>query len=173
MNQNFSFIDSNGDGGINLEEIEGALKMVAAQQGSGSSGKANGRTAEGATAGANVFSRVEHHQTDSDGVSIHYVTLGEGPVVLFVHGFPDFWYTWREQMAALSGDFKTVAMDTRANNRSGKPEGVENYAMPHLMADVEAVIKDLGVGSVTLVGHDWGGAIAWRMAMLRTSLPGK
>ena len=114
---------------------------------------------------ADVFDRVEHHQTDNDGVSLHYVTLGEGPVVLFVHGFPDFWYSWREQMAALSGDFKTVAMDTRANNKSGKPDGVENYTMPHLLADVGAVIKDLGVDSVTLVGHDWGGAISWQFAM--------
>ncbi|MGE3821205.1 MAG: alpha/beta fold hydrolase [Isosphaeraceae bacterium] len=64
-------------------------------------------------------------------------------------------------MAALSGEFKTVAMDLRGYNRSDQPEGVENYAMPHLMADVGAVIKDLGVDSVTLVGHDWGGAIAW------------
>jgi pimeloyl-ACP methyl ester carboxylesterase len=114
---------------------------------------------------ADVFDRVEHHQTDSNGVSIHYVTLGEGPVILFVHGFPDFWYTWREQMKALCGDFKTVAMDTRAYNKSGQPAGVENYTMPHLMADVEAVIKDLGVDSVTLVGHDWGGVISWRFAM--------
>ena len=114
---------------------------------------------------ADVFDRVEHHQTDNDGVSIHYVTLGEGPVILFVHGFPDFWYTWREQMKALCGDFKTVAMDMRAYNRSGQPAGVERYSMPHLMADVEAVIKDLGVDSVTLVGHDWGGAISWQFAM--------
>jgi len=112
-----------------------------------------------------IFDLVSHHHVDSGDVSIHYVTLGQGPVVLFVHGFPDFWYSWREQMAALSSDFKTVAMDTRANNKSGKPDGVENYAMPHLLADVEAVIEDLGVGSVTLVGHDWGGAISWRFAM--------
>jgi pimeloyl-ACP methyl ester carboxylesterase len=112
-----------------------------------------------------VYEAVEHHVVDSDGVDIHYVTLGEGPVVLFVHGFPDFWYTWRNQMAALSGDFKTVAMDTRANNKSGKPEGVENYEMDLLLADVEAVIDDLGADDVTLVGHDWGGAIAWRFAM--------
>lgn len=112
-----------------------------------------------------VFDRVEHHEADNDGVSLHYVTLGEGPVVLFVHGFPDFWYSWRDQMEALSGDYKTVAMDTRANNKSDKPDGVEHYAMPHLLADVDAVIDDLGVDSVTLVGHDWGGAIAWRYAM--------
>lgn len=68
---------------------------------------------------ADVFDRVEHHETDNDGVALHYVTLGEGPVILFVHGFPDFWYTWREQMAALSDNYKTVAMDTRAYNKSG------------------------------------------------------
>lgn len=156
MKQNFSFIDRDGDGGINLRELKEVLKMVAAQ---------NSSPSDGTTAGASVFDRVAHHETDSDGVSLHYVTLGEGPVILFIHGFPDFWYSWREQMAALSGDFKTVAMDTRANNKSGKPEGVENYAMPHLLGDVEAVIKDLGVTSVTLVGHDWGGAIAWQFAM--------
>ncbi len=117
------------------------------------------------TASDDVFDRVQHHHTDNEGVSIHYVSLGEGPVVLFVHGFPDFWYTWREQMDALSGNFKTVAMDNRAYNLSGKPDGVENYAMPHLLADVDAVIRDLGVDSVTLVGHDWGGAISWQFAM--------
>jgi len=68
-------------------------------------------------------------------------------------------------MATLCGDFKTVAMDTRANNRSGKPDGVEHYTMPHLLADVETVIKDLDVDSVTLAGHDWGGVISWRFAM--------
>jgi pimeloyl-ACP methyl ester carboxylesterase len=120
---------------------------------------------KGTAAGTEVFDRVEHHQADNDGVSIHYVTHGEGPVILFVHGFPDFWYTWREQMAVLSKDFKTVSMDTRANNKSGKPDGVENYTMPHLMADIEAVINDLGVSSVTLVGHDWGGVISWQFAM--------
>jgi|TARA_Y100000310_G_scaffold345317_1_gene463722 pimeloyl-ACP methyl ester carboxylesterase len=120
-----------------------------------------------------LFDRVKHHQVDSDGVSIHYVTLGKGPVVLFVHGFPDFWYSWREQMDALSGDFKTVAMDTRAYNKSDKPEGVENYAMNFLIGDVRAVIKDLGVDSVTLVGHDWGGAIAWRFAMFNPDLVNK
>lgn len=112
-----------------------------------------------------VFDQVEHHETENSGVKLHYVTMGEGPVILFVHGFPDFWYTWREQMAALSGEFRTVAMDTRANNQSGQPDGVEHYAMPHLLADVESVIKDLGVETVTLVGHDWGGSISWQFAM--------
>ncbi len=153
LRRDFTSIDRNGDGGIDEEELIGVLKMV------------DGGDEVGTAAGTEVFDRVAHHETDSDGVAIHYVSLGEGPVVLFVHGFPDFWYSWREQMAALAGDFKTVAMDTRANNKSGKPDGAENYTMAFLMSDVEAVIKDLGVDSVTLVGHDWGGAIAWQFAM--------
>ena len=168
LERNFAFIDSNGDGGIDLGELTEALKMVTGQDSDSSNAEQ-----VGTAAGTSVFERVEHHETDNDGISIHYVSLGEGPVVLFVHGFPDFWYSWREQMAALSGDFKTVAMDTRANNKSGKPEGVEHYAMPHLLADVEAVIKDLGVESVTLVGHDWGGAISWQFAMRYPQLVNK
>ena len=113
---------------------------------------------------ADVFDRVEHHHATNQGVKIHYVTLGQGEPVLFIHGFPDFWYSWRDQMATLSSDFKTAAMDLRGYNLSDQPVGVENYAMPLILADVAAVVKDLG-GKVNLVGHDWGGGIAWRFAM--------
>ncbi len=122
-----------------------------------------------AVAGANdaidVFDRVEHHTVDNNGVDIHYVTLGEGDPVLFVHGFPDFWYSWKHQMNGLSDGYKCVAMDTRAYNKSGKPEGVENYKIELLLSDVAAVIKDIGADNVTLVGHDWGGAISWQFAI--------
>ena len=84
--------------------------------------------------------------------------------MLFVHGFPDFWYSWRDQMAALSGDFRTAAIDLRGYNQSDQPVGIENYRLPLILDDVAAVVRDLG-GKVTLVGHDWGGAIAWRFAM--------
>ena len=114
--------------------------------------------------GTDLFEQVKHHQADNAGVSIHYVTHGEGPVVLFVHGFPDFWYSWRHQMAGLGDSYTTVAMDLRGYNRSDKPEGVDSYRMPQLMSDISAVIDDLGVEDVTLVGHDWGGAISWRYA---------
>ncbi len=163
LKDNFEIVDRNGDGKIDVAELTRVLRFAATSQGSGDDGGTEVST--GTDSGTRVFDRVEHHMTESDGVALHYVTLGEGPVVLFVHGFPDFWYTWREQMATLSGEYKTVAMDTRANNKSGKPDGVEHYAMQHLLADVEAVIEDLGVDSVTLVGHDWGGAIAWQFAM--------
>lgn len=174
--QDFSIIDR--DGGIELEEIETAHALLVEQErpGGAGSGQATDRAAGSkarATAAESVFDRVEHHQVNNDGVSIHYVTLGKGPVVLFLHGFPDFWYSWREQMQALSGEFKTVAMDLRGYNQSDKPEGVENYAMPRLLADVKAVIEDLSGDSVTLVGHDWGGAIAWRFAMSHPKLVNK
>ncbi|MYC65535.1 MAG: alpha/beta hydrolase [Acidobacteriia bacterium] len=165
MSLNFSIIDANRDGALNLDELERALELVRSQQGESSPGNKSTEAITETPAGTGVFERVEHHETDNDGVPLHYVTLGKGPVILFVHGFPDFWFTWRQQMAALSGEYKTVAMDMRAYNKSGKPEGVEHYTMPHLLADVEAVIKDLQVDSVTLVGHDWGGAISWQFAM--------
>ena len=82
-----------------------------------------------------IFERVEHHEaTSSDGVKIHYVSIGQGPVVLFVHGFPDFWYTWRHQMEALHDSYRTVAMDLRAYNLSGQPKELEAYARPRLLA---------------------------------------
>lgn len=112
-----------------------------------------------------VWASAQHHYADNNGTRIHYATLGEGDPVLFVHGFPDFWYSWRHQMATLAPHFKTVAMDTRAYNLSDKPEGVDHYRMENLLADINAIIDDLGVSRVNLVGHDWGGAIAWQFAM--------
>jgi pimeloyl-ACP methyl ester carboxylesterase len=114
---------------------------------------------------ADLWDRVEHRYADNDGVRIHYAILGEGEPVVFVHGFPDFWYSWRHQMETLAPHFKTVAIDTRGYNLSDKPEDVDDYRLPHLLADVTAVIDDLGAEQVTLVGHDWGGAIAWRYTM--------
>ncbi len=116
-------------------------------------------------AAQDLLDRIEHHEVSNDGVNIHYVTAGEGEVLLFVHGFPHFWYIWNEQMNALSDTYKTVAMDTRAANRSDQPDGVENYKLEYLMSDIDAVIEDLGVDQVTLVAHDWGGLVSWYYAM--------
>jgi len=112
-----------------------------------------------------VWEEVEHHYADNEGTRIHYVTLGEGEPVLFVHGFPDFWYTWAHQIEVLSPHYKTIAMDTRAYNLSDKPRGIDNYHMTNLLADIGAVVNDLGLQKISLVGHDWGGAIAWQFAM--------
>ncbi len=113
-----------------------------------------------------VFDRVKHgYATSDNGVKIHYASLGEGPLVVMIHGFPDFWYTWRHQMAALSSRYQVVAIDQRGYNRSDKPKGVENYDLKLLVGDVAAVIKSLGRDRATIVGHDWGGMVAWQFAM--------
>jgi pimeloyl-ACP methyl ester carboxylesterase len=101
----------------------------------------------------------------SDGVKIHYVTRGEGPLLVMIHGFPDYWYTWRRQMPALSESFQVVAIDQRGFNRSDQPEGVAEYAMEKLVGDVRAVIRHFGREKAVVVGHDWGGAVAWAFAM--------
>ena len=78
---------------------------------------------------------------DSSGVKIHCVEHGSGPLMVLIHGYPDFWYTWRQQMAAWSDTYRTVAMDLRGFNYSGKPHGVEHYTMEKLCGDVRSVIE--------------------------------
>lgn len=102
---------------------------------------------------------------DSDGVPIHYVTMGQGPLLIMVHGYPDFWFTWRNQMPALAQKFTVVAVSQRGYNKSGKPTGVENYAMAKLTADIDAVRQHFNADTAVIVGHDWGGWVAWSYAM--------
>lgn len=114
---------------------------------------------------ADLESRVEHGYADSNGVKIHYASLGRGPLVVMIHGFPDYWYTWRAQMEALSGSYQTVAIDQRGYNLSDKPKGVENYDVRLLVGDAIAVIRHLGREKAIIVGHDWGGMVAWQLAI--------
>ena len=109
--------------------------------------------------------RVEHGYANNNGVKIHYASLGKGPLIVMIHGFPDFWYSWRDQMEGLSANYQVVAIDQRGYNLSDKPKGVENYDMRLLVSDVVAVIRHLGRDKAIIVGHDWGGAVAWGMAM--------
>jgi pimeloyl-ACP methyl ester carboxylesterase len=102
---------------------------------------------------------------DSNGVKIHYATMGSGPLVVMIHGFPDYWYTWRKQMAGLADKYQVVAIDQRGYNMSDKPEGVEKYDMRLLTGDVIAVIRHFGKEKAVVVGHDWGGAVAWQLAL--------
>lgn len=113
---------------------------------------------------AGLDSRVEHGYADSSGVKIHYASLGKGPVVVMIHGFPDFWYSWRNQMEGLADRYQVVAIDQRGYNLSDKPKGVENYDVKLLVGDVLAVIKSLGRDKAIIVGHDWGGLVAWNVA---------
>ena len=101
---------------------------------------------------------------NTNGINLHYVTEGEGSLMLMLHGFPEFWYSWRHQIPEFAKDYKVVALDLRGYNDSDKPEQTSAYTMSELLKDVEGVIKGLGYESCVLVGHDWGGAIAWNFA---------
>ena len=130
----------------------------------GTTGAATVAGATGTTETSELMDQVEHGYADSDGVKIHYATVGEGPLVVMIHGFPDFWYSWHQQMSGLKDRFQLVAIDQRGYNLSDQPAGEENYAMRYLLADVAAVIRHLGAAQATIVGHDWGGAVAWQFA---------
>ena len=122
-------------------------------------------------AAADVWSDVRHGTVDSSGVNIHYATLGKGPVVVMVHGFPDFWYSWRDQMAALADRYQVVAIDQRGYNLSDKPAGQAQYDMSLLVGDLRAVVQHFAPGrQAVIVGHDWGGMVAWRFAMQHPEL---
>lgn len=103
---------------------------------------------------------------DGDGVRLHAVSAGGGPLVVLLHGFPDCWYGWRAQLPALAAaGFRAVAVDLRGYNLSDRPERVDAYRMPRLVADARAAVHALGGGGrAHVVGHDWGGAVAWHLA---------
>ncbi|HET9121684.1 MAG TPA: alpha/beta hydrolase [Solirubrobacterales bacterium] len=101
-----------------------------------------------------------------DDIRLHYVEAGEGPLLVLLHGFPEFWFGWRLQIAPLAAaGFRVVAPDTRGYNLSSKPAGVAAYSAALLADDIHGLIRELGAESAHLVGHDWGGTIAWTMAM--------
>src|SRR5947209_15673753 len=98
--------------------------------------------------------------------SLHYVEAGDGPLFVLLHGFPEFWFGWRLQIAPLvAAGFRVVAPDTRGYNLSSKPERFESYGVDLLAEDIHGLIEERGAKSALLVGHDWGGTIAWTTAM--------
>ena len=124
-----------------------------------------------AHAARDLYERVRDGYADNDGVRIHYAALGRrGPLIVMIHGFPDFWYSWRDQMAGLSRHYQVVAMDQRGYNLSDKPRGVEQYDLFVLVSDVAAVIRATGHEKAVIVGHDWGGAVAWIFAMVHPDM---
>lgn len=123
----------------------------------------------------------EWHEWDRDrarvdGVDIHYVAEGDpgDQLVLFLHGFPEFWYAWRHQLPALAeAGYHAVAPDLRGYNESSKPGNVEDYAVERLVDDVAALVEQFGHGDAVIVGHDWGGIVAWETAIRRPDVLGK
>jgi pimeloyl-ACP methyl ester carboxylesterase len=111
-------------------------------------------------------SELHHGYAEIGDQKLHYVETGDGPLVVLLHGFPEFWYGWRDQIRPLAAaGFRVVAPDTRGYNLSSKPEGVHAYDVDLLAADVRDLIHERGAESALLAGHDWGGSIAWATAM--------
>jgi pimeloyl-ACP methyl ester carboxylesterase len=109
---------------------------------------------------------IRHDYAEGDGVRLHYAAAGapEPPLILFLHGFPEFWYAWARQLEEFGRDFLAVAPDLRGYNLSGKPAEVPAYRAKHLVADIAALLRHFGKQKCTLVAHDWGGAVGWTFA---------
>ena len=107
---------------------------------------------------------LKHGSAYVNGVRLHYVTQGAGPLLVLLHGFPEFWYSWRYQIPALAKHFTVVAPDMRGYNESDKPNGVANYHIDRLTGDVGGLIQAFHTERAVIVGHDWGGGVAWAFA---------
>jgi pimeloyl-ACP methyl ester carboxylesterase len=114
---------------------------------------------------------MKHTVARANGIRIHCVEEGAGPLVLLVHGFPESWYSWRHQLPAIAAaGFRAVAIDVRGYGRSSSPRAVEAYRMLQLVGDVVGLLPALGESRAALVGHDWGAPIVWNSALLRPDL---
>jgi pimeloyl-ACP methyl ester carboxylesterase len=116
---------------------------------------------------------IEHRVVETNGIRLHCAVDGDGPLVLFLHGFPECWYSWRHQLAALAPHFRVVAPDLRGYNESDKPAGVAAYDMKELVADVAGLVRAFDAHEAVIVAHDWGGGIAWEFAMRHPELTRK
>src|SRR5947209_9401748 len=109
-----------------------------------------------------------HRHAVVNGLRLHLVEAGAGPPVVLLHGFPEFYYSWRHQIPALAAaGFHVLAPDLRGYNESDKPRGVHRYRLDLLTEDVTGLIRHAGARQAGVVGHDWGGVIAWHLAMRR------
>jgi pimeloyl-ACP methyl ester carboxylesterase len=108
---------------------------------------------------------LRHRDIITNGIRMHYVTEGEGPLIVLLHGFPEFWYSWRYQIPFLAGlGYSVVAPDLRGYNDSDKPRTRRGYRVSNLLRDIKGLISGLGREKAIIVGHDWGGALAWAFA---------
>jgi|ERR1041385_1370169 pimeloyl-ACP methyl ester carboxylesterase len=109
-----------------------------------------------------------HRKIVANGIHLHFVEQGEGPPIVLLHGFPELWYSWRHQLAALSAaGFRAVAVDMRGYGQSDRPEAIDQYTLLHLVGDITGLLDALGIQQAVIAGHDWGAAVAWQAALLR------
>ncbi|KAK6915620.1 Alpha/beta hydrolase fold-1 [Dillenia turbinata] len=114
---------------------------------------------------------IKHRVVSVNGIKMHIAEKGEGPVVLFLHGFPELWYTWRHQVQAFAKlGYRAVAPDLRGYGDTDAPASVASYTCHHLVGDLVALVGSLGVDQVYVVGHDWGAMVAWYLCLFRPNL---
>jgi len=114
------------------------------------------------------MAELKHRTLETNGIRIHVAEQGTGPVVLLCHGFPESWYSWRHQIAALSqAGFRAVAPDMRGFGQTDRPEAIDQYTQFHMVGDMVGLLDALCVESAVIVGHDWGAPVAWHSALLR------
>ena len=112
-----------------------------------------------------------HGDIETNGINIHYVEAGEGPLVVFCHGWPESWYSWRHQLPAVAdAGYRAVALSMRGYGHSGAPQDVDAYSIMHLIGDVVGAVNGLGESSAVVVGHDWGAPVAWYSALTRPDM---
>jgi pimeloyl-ACP methyl ester carboxylesterase len=102
---------------------------------------------------------IAHQYADVNGVRLHYASAGHGPLLIFLHGFPEFWYAWNAQIAFFSQSYHVIAPDMRGYNLSEKPSDLQSYLLPTLVADIVGLIDHCGQSRAIVVGHDWAGAV--------------
>ena len=114
------------------------------------------------------MSDVRHRTVESNGIRMHLAEQGQGPLVLLCHGFPESWYSWRHQLAALAAaGFHAVAPDMRGYGQTDQPAEIDQYTLLHLVGDMVGLVDALGEGPAVIAGHDWGAPVAWHAALLR------
>jgi pimeloyl-ACP methyl ester carboxylesterase len=104
---------------------------------------------------------LKHESVKLGELNIHYVTAGKGKLIMFLHGFPEFWYGWKKQLEEFGKDYQAVAPDMRGYNISSRPPEVDQYNMKYLVEDIRLLAEHLGHKKFVLVAHDWGGGVAW------------
>ena len=111
-----------------------------------------------------LLNEIEEKFVETNNIKLHTIVIGEGPPLVLLHGFPDFWYGWKSVITSLKKYYKLIIPDMRGYNLSDKPEGVEKYKIEILVEDIKGLIESLSLGKVFLAGHDWGGVVAWAFA---------
>ncbi|MCB0978641.1 MAG: alpha/beta hydrolase [Acidimicrobiales bacterium] len=114
---------------------------------------------------------LEHGSLTANGIEIHYESIGAGPLVVFCHGWPESWYSWRHQLSAVAdAGFRAVAMHMRGYGDTTSPNDLDAFSISHLIGDVVAVVHGLGEQEAVVVGHDWGAPVAWYATLMRPDI---